>query len=189
MLIPYTIEKTGKGERAYDIYSRLLEDRVIFITDTIEMNMANAIVAQLLYLDSLNQKDITLYINSGGGQIVAGMAIHDTMKFIKSRVVAVNLGMCASMAAFLLSAADYRMALPNSETMIHQPLGGAQGQASEILIAAKNIMKTKEKLNRMLAANTNQPLEKIELDSDRDYWMDAEEALAYGIIDEIVEIN
>ena len=188
-LIPTVIEKSNHGERVYDIYSRLLKDRIIILSDEINDNNANSIVAQLLYLDSLNHDDIHLYINSPGGSITAGMAIYDTMNFVKSDVSTICIGMAASMGAFLLSCGKKgkRFILPNAEVMIHQPLGGAQGQATEIKIAAERILKLKAKLNRILAQNTKQALETIENDTERDHFLDAEEALAYGIVDEIIE--
>ena len=188
-LVPTVIEKEINGERSYDIYSRLLKDRIIILNGEIDDNTANIVVAQLLYLDSLNNEDISLYINSPGGEITAGMAIYDTMNYIKSKVSTICIGMAASMAAFLLSSGEkgQRMALPNSEIMIHQPLGGAQGQATEIKIAAERILKLKNKLNNILAKNTEQTLEKIELDTERDYFLSAKEAKNYGIIDKIIE--
>ena len=188
MLIPTVIEKNNNYERAYDIYSRLLKDRIIILSGEITDDAANVVVAQLLYLDSINHNDISLYINSPGGSVTAGMAILDTMNFIKSDVSTICVGMAASMAAFLLSSGTLgkRCCLPNSEVMIHQPLGGAQGQATEIQIAAERIIKLKDKLNRMLAKNTNQALEKIERDTERDYYLSANEALNYGIIDKIL---
>ena len=186
MLVPTVVEKTPKGEKSWDIYSRLLKDRIVFVTDEIETNMANLIVAQLLYLDSESKEPITLYINSPGGMVTAGLAIVDTMHLIESPVETVCMGMCASMGAYILSQGSKRYCLPNAEVMIHQPLGGAKGQATDIEIAAKNILKTKERLTKGLAKACNQPLEKVKLDCERDYWMDAEEALAYGIVDEIL---
>lgn len=188
-LVPTVIEKEINGERSYDIYSRLLKDRIIILNGEIDDNTANIVVAQLLYLDSLNNENISLYINSPGGSITSGMAIFDTMNFIKSKVSTICIGMAASMAAFLLSSGEkgQRMALPNSEIMIHQPLGGAQGQATEIKIAAERILKLKNKLNNILAKNTEQTLEKIELDTERDYFLSAKEAKNYGIIDKIIE--
>ena len=188
-LIPTVIEKEINGERSYDIYSRLLKDRIIILNGEIDDNTANIVVAQLLYLDSLNNEDISLYINSPGGSITSGMAIYDTMNFIKSKVSTICIGMAASMAAFLLSSGEkgQRMALPNSEVMIHQPLGGAQGQATEIKIAAERILKLKNKLNDILAKNTGQELKKIEIDTERDYFLSAKEAKNYGIIDKIIE--
>ncbi len=188
-LIPTVIEKSNHGERVYDIYSRLLKDRIIILSDEINDNNANSIVAQLLYLDSLNHDDIHLYINSPGGSITAGMAIYDTMNVIESDVSTICIGMAASMAAFLLSsgAKGKRFGLPNSEVMIHQPLGGAQGQATEIKIAAERILKLKDKLNNILSKNTGQKLEIIEQDTERDNFMTAKEAKEYGIIDDILK--
>lgn len=188
-LIPTVIEKEINGERSYDIYSRLLKDRIIILNGEINDTTANIVVAQLLYLDSESNEDISLYINSPGGSITAGMAIYDTMNFIKSKVSTICIGMAASMAAFLLSSGEKgkRLALPNSEVMIHQPLGGAQGQATEIKIAAERILKLKEKLNKIMAKNTGQPLEKIEKDTERDYFLSSKEAKNYGLIDKIIE--
>ena len=188
MLIPTIIEKSNSGERAYDIYSRLLKDRIIILTGEIDDNSANIVVAQLLYLDSINNNDISLYINSPGGSITAGMAIYDTMNFIKSDVSTICLGLAASMGAFLLSSGKKgkRYCLPNSEVMIHQPLGGATGQATEIKIAAEHILKTKEKLNKILALNTNKDIKTIENDTERDNYLSSEEALEYGLIDKIL---
>lgn len=188
MLIPTVIEKSNNGERVYDIYSRLLKDRIIILSGEITDESANSVVAQLLYLDSLNQDDISLYINSPGGAVTAGMTIYDTMNFVKSDVSTICLGMAASMAAFLLSSGtkEKRFCLPNSEVMIHQPLGGAQGQATEIKIAAEHILNLKEKLNKILSKNTGQDIKQIEHDTDRDNFMNAEEAKEYGIIDQIL---
>ena len=188
-LIPTILEKESNGERSYDIYSRLLKDRIILLNGEINDDLANSIVAQLLFLDSQNNNEISLYINSPGGSITSGMAIYDTMNFIKSDVSTICIGMSASMAAFLLSSGKKgkRYILPNAEVMIHQPLGGAQGQATEIKIAAERILKLKHKLNTILASNTNQPLEKVEQDTERDYFLDAKEALEYGIVDKIIE--
>lgn len=188
-LIPTVIEKSNHGERVYDIYSRLLKDRIIILSDEINDNNANSVVAQLLYLDSLNHDDIHLYINSPGGSITAGMAIYDTMNVIESDVSTICVGMAASMAAFLLSSGTKgkRYGLPNSEVMIHQPLGGAQGQATEIKIAAERILKLKDKLNNILSKNTGQKLEIIEQDTERDNFMTAKEAKEYGIIDDILK--
>ena len=188
MLIPTIIEKSSNGEKAYDIYSRLLKDRIIILTGEIDDNTANVVVAQLLYLDSINNNDISLYINSPGGSITAGMAIYDTMNFIKSDVSTICLGMAASMGAFLLSSGTKgkRYCLPNSEVMIHQPLGGASGQATEIKIAAEHILKIKEKLNKILASNTNKDIKTIENDTERDNYLSSEEALQYGLIDQIL---
>lgn len=189
MIIPTVIDKVNNSERVYDIYSRLLKDRIIIINGEIDNNLANSVVAQLLYLDSLNNEDISVYINSPGGSVTDGMAIYDTMNFIKSDVSTMGIGICASMAAFLLSSGKKgkRYILPNSEVMIHQPLGGAQGQATEIKIAAEHILKTKDKLNKILSINTGKDLSIIEKDTDRDNFMNANEALNYGIIDEIIE--
>ena len=188
-LIPVVIEKEQGGERSYDIYSRLLKDRIIILNGEINDNTSNIIVAELLYLDSENHDDINIYINSPGGSITSGMAIYDTMNIIKSDVSTICVGMAASMAAFLLSSGTKgkRYILENAEVMIHQPLGGAQGQATEIKIAATRILKLKDKLNKILSKNTNQPLEKIEQDTERDYFMEAKEAKEYGIIDKIIE--
>ena len=188
-LVPYVIEQTSRGERSYDIYSRLLKDRIIFLGEEVNDVSANLIVAQLLFLEAEDpSKDIQLYINSPGGSVTAGMAIYDTMQYIKCDVSTICLGMAASMGAFLLSsgAKGKRYALPNSTIMIHQPSGGAQGQATEIQIVADQIAKTKKKLNEILSANTGQPLEVVEKDTDRDNYMSAEEALAYGLIDGVV---
>ena len=190
-LVPYVIEQTSRGgERSYDIYSRLLKERIIFLADEVNDQTASLVVAQLLFLESEDpNKDIQLYINSPGGSVTAGMAIYDTMNYIKCDVSTICIGMAASMGAFLLSsgAKGKRLALPNAEIMIHQPSGGAQGQATEIQIVAENILKTKKKLNEILAANTGQTVEKIAEDTERDNFMSAEEAKAYGLIDEIVE--
>ena len=188
-LIPSVVEKSSDGERAYDIYSRLLKDRIIILSGEIDDNLANSIVAQLLYLDSLNHDSINLYINSPGGSITAGMAIYDTMNYIKSKVSTICIGMAASMAAFLLSSGEkgMRFILPNGEVMIHQPLGGAQGQATEIKIAAERILKLKEKLNKILSENTGQSLEKINHDTERDYFLSADDTLEYGLIDKILK--
>lgn len=191
-LIPTVIEQTSRGERAYDIYSRLLKDRVIMLGSGIDDNVANSIVAQLLFLEAEDpEKDISIYINSPGGSITAGMAIYDVMQFIKPDVQTVCIGMAASMGAFLLAAGTKgkRYALPNAEVMIHQPLGGAQGQATEIEIAAKRILHLREKLNQILAERTGQPLEVISKDTDRDNFMTAERALEYGLVDQIITRN
>lgn len=187
-LIPTVIEKTNNGERIYDLYSRLLKDRIIFIDGEINDQTANIVVAQLLYLNSKSKEDINMYINSNGGSVTAGFAIYDTMNFIDCDVSTICIGMCASMAAFLLSSGTKgkRIALKNSEVMIHQPLGGAQGQATEIKIAAERIIKIKQKLVTLLAKNTNKTVKQIEKDIERDYFMDAKEALNYGIIDKII---
>ena len=188
-LIPMVVEQTGRGERAYDIYSRLLKDRIIFLGSAIDDNVANSIVAQLLFLDAEDsEKDISLYINSPGGSVSAGLAIYDTMQFIKAPVSTICIGIAASMGAFLLAAGQKgkRFALPNSEILIHQPLGGVQGQASDIKIHAEHILKTRDRLNKILAERTGQTLKKIEKDTDRDNIMDAMEAKAYGLIDDVV---
>ena len=187
-VVPYVIEQTGKGERSYDIYSRLLEDRIIFLTGEINDAVADTVVAQLIFLEGKDpNKDISLYINSPGGSVTAGMAIYDTMNYIKCDVSTICIGLAASMGAFLLSsgAKGKRYALPNSEIMIHQPLGGAQGQASDIKIQADHIMKTKHKLNSILAMNSGKPIEQVENDTDRDNYLSAEEAKEYGLIDQI----
>lgn len=188
-LVPVIIDKEISGERSYDIFSRLLKERIILLSGEINDSLANVVIAQILYLDSINHEDISIYINSPGGSITSGMAIYDTMNFVKSDVSTICLGMAASMGAFLLSsgAKGKRFSLPNSEIMIHQPLGGAEGQATEIKIAAERILKSRDKLNKILAKNTNQDLEKIENDTERDNFMDTEEALEYGIIDKIIK--
>ena len=188
MLIPTVIEKSSTGERAYDIYSKLLKNRIILLSGEINDEKANVIIAQLLYLDSISQDDISLYINSPGGSITAGMAIYDTMNLIKSDVSTICVGMAASMGAFLLSCGKKgkRYCLPNSEVMIHQPLGGVNGQATEIDIVAKRILTIRSKINTILAKNTKKNLKQIEKDTDRDYYMDATQALEYGIIDKIL---
>lgn len=188
-LIPMVVDKEINGERSYDIFSRLLKNRIILLSGEIDDNLANSVVAQILYLDSINHDDISIYINSPGGSVTAGMAIYDTMNFVKSDVSTICLGMAASMGAFLLSSGEKgkRYILPNAEVMIHQPLGGAQGQATEIKIAAEHILKLREKLNRILAKNTNQELKTIESDTERDNFMDSNEALKYGIVDKIIE--
>lgn len=188
-IIPTVIEKSSNKEYAYDLYSRLLKDRIIFLTGEINDSVASIVISELLYLDNLSNEDIHLYINSPGGSITSGMSIYDTMNFIKSKVITIGIGMTASMAAFLLSSGNIRYALPNTEIMIHQPLGGAQGQATDIKIAAERIIKLKEKLNQILAKNTNQPLEKIYNDTERDNFLSANEALEYGLIDKIIEKN
>lgn len=190
MVIPYVIDQTSTGERSYDIYSRLLEDRIIFITGEIDDNVANTVVAQLIYLEGKNaDKDISLYINSPGGSISAGMAIYDTMKYIKCDVSTICVGLAASMGAFLLAAGTKgkRMCLPNSEVMIHQPLSGVQGQVTDIQITAKHVQKIKDKMTKMLAENCGQPLDKVAADVERDNWMDANEAKAYGLVDKVIE--
>ena len=189
-LVPYVIEQTSRGERSYDIYSRLLKDRIIFIGEQIDEHIASLVVAQLLFLEAEDpEKDICIYINSPGGSVTAGMAIYDTMQYIKPDVSTICVGMAASMGAFLLSSGTKgkRYALPNAEIMIHQPLGGVNGQAEDIKIHAEWILKTREKLNRILASNTGQPLDKIEHDTDRDNFMGAEEACQYGLIDKVIE--
>ena len=189
-LIPTVIEKSQHGERAYDIYSRLLKERIIFLGGPINDAVANTVIAQLLFLDHEDQKkDIQLYINSPGGSVTAGMAIYDAMQYVKSDVSTMCVGIAASMAAFLLAAGTKgkRFVLPNSQILLHQVMGGAEGQAIEIEIAAKQIVKTKQQLNQLLARHTGQPLAKIEKDTDRDFWLSAEEAKAYGVIDEIVK--
>ena len=188
-LVPYVVEQTNRGERSYDIFSRLLNDRIIMLSEEVNDTTASLVVAQLLYLESQDpDKEIQLYINSPGGSVTAGMAIYDTMQYIKCDVSTICMGMAASMGAFLLAggAKGKRMALPNAEIMIHQPSGGAQGQATDIKIVADHILKTKKKLNEILAANTGQPLEVIAADTERDNYMSAEEAVAYGLIDSIV---
>jgi ATP-dependent Clp protease, protease subunit len=190
VLVPTVIEKTHAGERAFDIYSRLLKDRVLFLGTAIDSHVANLIIAQLLFLENENsKKDITMYINSPGGHVTAGLAIYDTMQYIKPDVSTVCLGMAASMGAVLLAggAKGKRFTLPNSEIMIHQPLGGAQGQASDIHIHATHIIQTKERLNKMLAKHTGQPLKRVEKDTDRDFFMSAEAGLEYGIVDKIIK--
>ena len=187
-LVPLVVEQTSRGERSYDIYSRLLEDRIIFLSGEIDDAVANTVVAQLIYLEGKDsQKDISLYINSPGGSVSAGLAIYDTMNYIKCDVSTICIGMAASMGAFLLSsgAKGKRFALPNSEIMIHQPLGGAQGQASDIKIAAEHILRTKRKLNEILAKNSGKPLSEIERDTDRDNYLSAQEAQEYGLIDKV----
>lgn len=187
-LVPIVVEQTSRGERSYDIYSRLLDDRIIFLSGEINDAVANTVVAQLIFLEAKDpSKDINLYINSPGGSVSAGLAIYDTMNYIKCDVSTICIGMAASMGAFLLSsgAKGKRYALPNSEIMIHQPLGGAQGQASDIKIAADHIIKTKKKLNNILSLNTGRPIEEIERDTDRDNYLSAEEARAYGLIDTV----
>ena len=189
-LVPYVIEQTSRGERNYDIYSRLLKDRIIFLGEEVNETTASLVVAQLLFLESEDpNKDIQLYINSPGGMVTAGMAIYDTMQYIKCDVSTICIGLAASMGAFLLAGGTKgkRFALPNSEIMIHQPSGGAKGQATEIQIAADHILKTRQKLNQILAENTGQPLEVINADTERDNFMTAEEAKAYGLIDEVIK--
>ncbi|TCP52806.1 ATP-dependent Clp protease proteolytic subunit ClpP [Tumebacillus sp. BK434] len=189
-LVPYVIEQTSRGERSYDIYSRLLKDRIIFLGTEVNDDVANSIVAQLLFLAADDpDKDIHLYINSPGGSISSGFAIYDTMQYIKPDVSTICIGMAASMGAFLLAAGakGKRIALPNAEVMIHQPLGGARGQATDIEIAAKRILHTKAKINQIISERTGQPIEKVAADSDRDRWFDAPEALEYGLIDKVIE--
>ena len=189
-LVPYVIEQTSRGERSYDIYSRLLKERIIFLGEEVNEVTASLTVAQLLFLEAEDpDKDIQLYINSPGGSVTAGMAIYDTMRYIKCDVSTICIGMAASMGAFLLSsgAKGKRYALPNAEIMIHQPLGGAQGQATEIQIAAEHILKTKKKLNEILAENSGQPVEVVEKDTDRDNWMSADEAKDYGLVDQVIK--
>lgn len=189
-LVPYVIEQTSRGERSYDIYSRLLKDRIIFLGEQIDDNVASLVVAQLLFLEAEDpEKDICIYINSPGGSVTAGMAIYDTMQYVKPEVSTICVGMAASMGAFLLSAGQKgkRYALPNSEIMIHQPLGGINGQAEDIKIHAEWILKTREKLNRILSENTGQSLDRVEKDTDRDNFMGAEEAQAYGLIDKVIK--
>lgn len=189
-LVPMVVEQTNRGERSYDIYSRLLEDRIVFLTGEVNDISADIVIAQLIYLEGKDpEKDISLYINSPGGTITAGMGIYDTMNYIRCDVSTICVGMAASMGAFLLSsgAKGKRYALPNSEIMIHQPLGGAQGQATDIKIQAEHILHIKDRMNRILSSNTSQPLEKIERDVERDYYMTAEEALKYGIVDRIFD--
>lgn len=189
-LVPMVVEQTGRGERSYDIFSRLLNDRIIFLSDEVNDATASLVVAQLLYLEAQDpDKDISFYINSPGGSVTAGMAIYDTMNFIKCDVSTVCIGMAASMGAFLLSAGTKgkRFALPNSEIMIHQPLGGAKGQATDIKIQAELILRTRDRLNKILAANTGKSVEQIAHDTERDNYMTADEALAYGLIDKVIE--
>ncbi len=190
-IIPTVLEKTSNREYSYDLYSRLLKDRIIFIYDEITDSVSNLVVSQLLYLDSLNNDDIYLYINSPGGSVTAGFAIYDTMNFIKSDVCTIGLGICASMGAFLLASGseNKRSVLENTEVMIHQPLGGAKGQASDIKIAAEHILKTREKLNKILSLKTKKDIKIIEKDTDRDNYLDANEALEYGLIDKIIKKN
>ena len=188
-LVPYVVEQTGRGERSYDIYSRLLKDRIIFLGEQIDEHVAGLVIAQLLFLEAEDpEKDICIYINSPGGSVTAGMAIYDTMQYIKPDVSTICVGMAASMGAFLLSSGTKgkRYALPNAEIMIHQPLGGVNGQAEDIKIHAEWILKTREKLNRILAANSGQPIEKVEKDTDRDHFMSADEACTYGLVDKVI---
>jgi len=188
-MVPMVIETSGRGERAYDIYSRLLRERIIFLVGPVNDHSANLVVAQLLFLESENpDKDISLYINSPGGSVSAGMSVFDTMNFIKPNVSTLCIGLAASMGAFLLAAGEKgkRFSLPNSKIMIHQPLGGAQGQATDIEIHAREILKTREQLNKILAERTGQPLDKIERDTERDYYMSADEAKEYGVVDQVI---
>lgn len=188
-LIPYVVEQSARGERAYDIYSRLLQDRIIFVSGEITDEVANSVIAQILFLDATDsERDISMYINSPGGSITAGMGIYDTMMFVRSDISTLCVGLAASMGAFLLAngAKGKRLALPNSEIMIHQPLGGARGQASDIEISAKRILRLRSQINNILAQQTGQPIEKVEKDTDRDNFMEAKEALNYGLIDEVI---
>ena len=189
MYIPNVLEKSGNSEKVYDLYSRLLEDRIILLSGEIDDNLANIVISELLYLDSLNNEEISIYINSPGGSITSGMAIYDTMNYVKSDVSTICIGIAASMASFILSSGKKgkRYILPNGEVMIHQPLGGVNGQATEIKIAADRIINIKNKLNKILSKNTNTSLEKIEKDTERDYFVDSKEALKYGIVDKILE--
>ena len=187
-LTPIVIEQNGRGERSYDIYSRLLIDRIIILFGEITDATSASIISQLLFLSSNDEnKDIYIYINSPGGSVTAGLSIYDTMKYIKPNVVTIGMGLCASMGAFLLSSGDKRYALENTKIMIHQPLGGAKGQATDIMIVAEEIIRIKKKLNEILSKNTNQPLSKIEQDTERDFYMDSEQAVKYGIIDSIIK--
>ncbi|HHT84424.1 MAG: ATP-dependent Clp endopeptidase proteolytic subunit ClpP [Bacillota bacterium] len=188
-LVPMVVEQTGRGERAYDIYSRLLKDRIVFVGTPVDDQMANLVVAQLLFLQAEDpDKEVSIYINSPGGSVTAGLAIYDTIQHIKPPVSTICVGLAASIAAVILAGGTpgRRFCLPNSKTLIHQPLGGVQGQATEVQIMAKEILRTKERINKLLAKHTGQPLEKIERDTERDYWMDAEESKAYGLVDEIL---
>ena len=187
-LTPIVIEQTGRGERSYDIYSRLLQDRIIMLFGEITDATSASIISQLLFLSSTDEKkDIYIYINSPGGSVTAGFSIYDTMKYIKPKVITIGMGLCASMGAFLLTSGDKRYLLENTKVMIHQPLGGAKGQATDIMIVAEEIISIKKKLNEILSNNTKQPLSKIEQDTERDFYMDAKKALEYGIIDEIIK--
>ena len=187
-LTPIVIEQTGRGERSYDIYSRLLQDRIIMLFGEINDGTSASIISQLLFLSSTDEKkDIFIYINSPGGSVTSGLSIYDTMKYIKPNVVTIGMGLCASMGAFLLSSGDKRYALENTKIMIHQPLGGAKGQATDIMIVAEEIISIKKKLNQIFSKNTKQPLSKIEHDTERDFYMDAQPAVQYGIIDEIIK--
>lgn len=186
-LTPIVIEQTGRTERSYDIYSRLLQDRIVILFGEITDALSASIISQLLFLASSNEeKDIYIYINSPGGSVTAGLSIYDTIQYIKPKVITIGMGLCASMGAFLLAAGDERMALANTKIMIHQPLGGAKGQATDIMIVAEEIINTKKQLNEILAHHTKQPLSRIEKDSDRDFYMDTKAALEYGIIDKIL---
>lgn len=188
-LVPMVIEQTGRGERAYDIYSRLLKDRIVFVGAPVDDQLANLVVAQLLFLQAEDpDKEISIYINSPGGSVTAGLAIYDTMQHIRPPVSTICVGLAASIAAVILTGGTKgrRFCLPNSKTLIHQPLGGVQGQATEVQIAAKEILRTKELINRILAKHTGQPLEKIERDTERDFWMDAQESKAYGLVDDVL---
>lgn len=188
-LVPMVVEQTGRGERAYDIYSRLLRDRIVFVGTPIDDSVANLVVAQLLYLQAEDpDKEVSMYINSPGGSVTAGLAIYDTMQHIRPPVSTIAVGLAASIAAVLLAGGTKgkRFCLPNAKTLIHQPLGGVQGQATEVQIAAREILRTKEVLNRILAKHTGQPIERIEKDTDRDYWMNAEESKAYGLVDDVL---
>lgn len=190
MYVPYVIEQSGRGERSYDIYSRLLKDRIIFLGDEVTDQLANSIVAQLLFLESdAPDREICMYINSPGGSVSAGLAIYDTMQYVRPAITTVAVGLAASMAAVLLSAGTKgkRLALPNARVMIHQPLGGAKGQASDIEIQAREIIKTRHLLNLILERNTGQPLSRVQVDTDRDFYMTAEEACAYGLVDRVIE--
>lgn len=187
--IPVVIEQTGRKEVSYDIYSRLLKDRIVVLNGEIEDYMASVIVAQLLYLDNESNEDITMYINSPGGVITSGLSVYDTMKYIKSKVITVCIGQAASMGAFLLSSGDHRVSLPNARIMIHQPSGGSSGQATDIEIQAKEILRLKDILNKYLSEQTGQTIKKIKKDTDRDFFMSAKEALEYGLIDEVIESN
>ncbi len=189
MIVPYVIEQTARGERVYDIYSRLLKDRIIFLGTPIDSQVANTIVAQMLFLEAQNpNQEIKLYINTPGGDVYAGLAIYDTMQYVKSPVATIVVGMAASMGAFLLAAGEpgQRYSLPHARVMIHQPWGGAQGQATDVAIQAEQILKSKKLLNELLAKHTGQPFEKVEADSDRDFWMTAEEARDYGLVDQVI---
>ena len=188
-LVPVVIEKEYNGERSYDIYSRLLKDRIVFIIWVIDDNLANNVIAELLYLDSINHEDISIYINSPGGSVSSGLAIYDTMQFVSSNISTICVGIAASMGAFLLSSGETgkRYALPNADIMIHQPLGGAKGQATDIQIASERIVTLRKRLNKILAKNTGQTLKKIERDTDRDYYLDAKSALEYGLIDKVIQ--